>query len=48
MPASAHPSIKVKMVLIENPLAVLFIFFCGMTQLYIEMFIPVDDSVYRH
>ena len=46
MAASAHPSMKVDMVLIENELAVLLVF-CGMTSLYVDIFISVGDLVYR-
>lgn len=44
MPASAHPTIKVNLVLNENVLAVLFLF-CGMSNLYVEMHICEDDLV---
>ena len=44
MPASAHPSMKVNMVLIENILAVVS-FFVGSPLLYVEMHICKGDLV---
>lgn len=46
MPASAHPSIKVNMVLIESALAGLFLF-CGMSNLHLEKYICKGDFVCR-